>query len=322
MTGERTRSTRRSTALGALLGLALLVGAPAGAWAAARPAAHTGSATALSYASATLNGSIDPHGSDTSYYFQYGPTAAYGAQTPIADAGAGVKAVKVSAPIAGLQPLTRYYYRLVAVNSTGATTGSRRIFQTTKVPLSLQILVAPNPVPYGGNVLVQGTLSGTENAGRQVVLQSNPFPYTQGFMNVGNAEVTTSTGGFSFPVLGLTEAMQFRVVTTTAVPVVSTVAPEGVAVRVSAHIGRASGRHRVRIYGTVSPAVDGMEVGIMRVTNGRNVLAAGTVLHHDNATSSRFSRTLTVKRGALYRVFVKVTNGAQVSNYSSPLLVR
>ena len=64
-----------------------------------------------------------------------------------------------------------------------------------------------------------------------------------------------------------------------------------------------------------------MEVGIMQVVGGHEVLVAGTVLHH-NAASSRFSHVIRVKRHGLYRVFVKVTNGAQVSNYSQPLFIR
>ena len=79
-------------------------------------------------------------------------------------------------------------------------------------------------------------------------------------------------------------------------------------------------RHFARVYGTVSPAEDGMKVAILRIAHGRGVLVGGTVLVHANATSSRFSRAVPVKRG-VYRVLVQVTNGAQVSNYSQPLLV-
>lgn len=286
-----------------------------------RPSVTTGAAQSVSYGTATLTGWVDPHGSSTSYYFQYGPTRAYGAQTAIANAGVGT-AVRVTVPVGGLEPITTYHFRLVAVNAVGAATGADRAFATTKVPLSLAILAAPNPTLYGGVVTIQGTLSGTGNGSIPVLLQANPFPYTQGFADVGNSELTTAVGGFSFPVLGLTQATQFRVVTSTKVPVVSPVTIEGVAVRVEAHVGRTRRRHHAHIYGTVTPAVNGMEVGIMRITGGRNVLVAGTVLLHHNATSSRFSRVIRVKRGAVYRVFVKVTNGAQTSNYSQPLFIR
>jgi hypothetical protein len=310
------RSARTDPQEQATLGAAEEAHAPAAARASQR-FAHS-----LSYGSATLAGSIDPHGSATSYYFQYGPTRAFGDQTALASTGVDTGAVKVSVAVSGLQPLTVYHYRLVAVNAAGASTGAERAFKTTKVPLSLQILASPNPVLYGSNATVQGTLSGTGNAGRAVVLQQNPFPYTAGFTNVGNPELTTATGSFSFPVLGLAQATQFRVITTTNPPIVSPTTIEGVAVSVSAHVGRTHRRHYARIYGTVTPAIDGMEVGIMRVSGGRNVLVAGTTLRHLSATSSRFSRTIRVKSHTLYRVLVRVTNGAQTSNYSSPLFIR
>ncbi len=330
MSKDRTRSALGAIIAGLTLlalpaatsGLALLA-LPQAASALALPGVSTGPATGVSYGSATLTGSIDPRGSNTSYYFQYGPTKAYGAQTTLADAGSGTTSVKVTVPVSGLQPITVYHYRLIAVNSGGAATGGDGAFKTAKVPLSLAITAGPNPTIFGGTLVIQGTLSGTGNENVPVTLQSNPFPYTQGFANTGNPELTSATGGFSFPFVGLTTATQFRVVTTTTKPVViSTVAPEGVAVKVEAHVAGTRRRHHARIYGTVTPAIDGMEVGIMHVVGGHEVLVAGTVLLHHNATSSRFSRVIRVKRHGLYRVFVKVTNGAQVSNYSQPLFIR
>jgi hypothetical protein len=288
--------------------------------AATLPAASTGGARQVSYGSATLTGSVNPNGSDTSYYFQYGLTRAYGGQTAIADAGAGIHKLSVSLPLAGLQPLTLYHYRLVAVNVAGATIGGDRTLLTTKVPLSLQILVSPNPVLFGGDAVIQGTLSGTGNGNRAVVLQANSFPFTAGFANIANPELTTATGGFSFPVLGLAQVTQFRVVTTTNPPVISPVAVENVAVRVVSHVGRTRRRHFARIFGTVTPAEDRMQVGILRITHGRGVLVGGTVLVHRNASSSKFSRVVPVKPG-VYRALVRVTNGAQVSNYGQPLLI-
>ena len=97
-----------------------------------------------------------------------------------------------------------------------------------------------------------------------MVLQANAFPFTAGFANVGNPELTSATGGFAFPVLGLAQATQFRVVTTTNPPVVSPVALESVAVRIGVHVGRMGPRHRARFHGTVSPALHGMAAAIMR----------------------------------------------------------
>ena len=150
----------RSTILSAVLiaSCAFALATATGAGAATRPSVTTGGAHSVSYGSATLTGTVNPNGADTSYYFQYWATPRSApAQSIIADAGAGTKPVKVNTSITGLQPLTLYHYRLVAVNSAGISIGATTTFVTTKVPLSLQILASPNPVLFGGTVVVQGT---------------------------------------------------------------------------------------------------------------------------------------------------------------------
>jgi hypothetical protein len=321
--GTGTNRLRRRVPAVAVLIAAVTLSIPVAASSAAapaRPSVTTGGPQAVSYASAILTGHVNPHGRDTSYYFQYGLTKQYGGQTAIADAGAGTHAVSVRLPIEGLQPLTVYHYRLVAVSSAGATIGGDKTVLTHKVPLSLQILLAPDPVSYGGTTILQGTLSGTENGNRVVVLQQAVFP-AFAFFNVGNAELTSATGGFSFPVLGLTQGTEFRVVTTTSPPVVSPVAWENVTVNVEAHVGRSRRAHHVRVFGTVTPAESGMQVAVMKIVHGGSRLAAGGTLHPRNASSSQFSIAVPRRRG-VYQVLVRVTNGAQMSNYSSPLVVR
>jgi V8-like Glu-specific endopeptidase len=316
---SRLRATLRGRlALGATLFAAAAL--PAAAQAAGAPKATTGNARDVSYASATLAGTVNPNGENTSYYFQYGPTRAYGSQTAIADAGSGTSTTQARLTITGLQPITVYHYRLVAVNASGVATGGDQTLKTDKVPLSLAILVSPNPVAFGGPVTVQGTLSGTGNANRAVVLQGNTFPFTAGFQTVGNAELTTATGSFSFTVPSLLAITQFRVLTTNAA-VVSPIAGENVAVRVSSHVARTRRRGFARIYGTVTPAVDGAQIGILRIAQGRGILAGGTIARPLNATSSRFSRVVRVRKGA-YRVLAKVAPGAVISAYGTPLLIR
>ncbi len=322
---SRGLAIRRRLAIGAavLAAFALPAAAQAAAppKAPAPPKASTFGVRELGYASATLTGAVSPNGSDTSYYFQYGPTKAYGSQTSIADAGAGSSTVAVRLTISGLQPITIYHYRLVAVNAAGAAIGSDGSFKTEKIPLSLAILTAPNPVPFGGAVTIQGALSGTGNGNRVVVLQANGFPFTAGFQSVGNPELTTATGGFSFVLPSLSASTQFRVFTPTSAPVISPVATEYAAVRVTSHIARTRRRGFVRIFGTVTPAANGMQVGILRIEHGHGVLAGGTGLKPLDATSSQFSRVVRVHKGA-YRVLVRVTSGPVVSAYGTPLLIR
>jgi hypothetical protein len=317
----RPTTGRRKSGLAVALAVTMALAGAASAQAAGAPRVSTGGSKHVAYSSATVAGSVNAESSATSYYFQYGPTKAYGGQSAIASAGAGDKAVSVAAALSGLQPLTVYHYRLVAVNAAGTTMGVDHTFQTTKVPLSLAILASPNPVVFGGPVIVQGTLSGTDNANRQVVLQINAFPFTAGFVNVGNAELTNATGGFSFTLLGAATTAQFRVVTTTNPPIVSPVTTENVAVRVSSHIARTKRPGFARVYGTVTPAENGSQVGVLRITHGHGALAGGTVLRAHGTTSSTFSRVVRVHKG-VYRVLVRVVGAGQVSAYGQPLLIR
>ncbi|HTR88895.1 MAG TPA: hypothetical protein VMG62_02150, partial [Solirubrobacteraceae bacterium] len=132
---------------------------------------------------------------------------------------------------------------------------------------------------------------------------------------------TNSSGGFSFPVLSLTAATQYQVATNTNPPVTSAVVTENVQVLVNSHLSRARRPRHARFYGTVTPAENGMQVGILRIVHGRGVLVGGTLLRPRNATSSRFSKVLPVKPG-VYRVLVRVTSGPQSSNYGRPLAIR
>ena len=84
--------------------------------------------------SATLSGTVNPNGTDTSYFFQYGTTTAYGTNTPSAGAGAGTADEPASANLTGLAPSTTYHYRLVAMSSAGPTLGADKTFTTTTPP--------------------------------------------------------------------------------------------------------------------------------------------------------------------------------------------
>ncbi|MEA2314706.1 MAG: hypothetical protein QOI03_1398 [Solirubrobacteraceae bacterium] len=317
--GRARGPVARAAVIAAVAACAAVASSPAIAQAASNATVTTGPAKEVGDATAVLTGAVNPNGSDTSYYFQYGPTRTYGLQSTIVGAGAGTRAVPVRLTVSGLAPITQYHYRLVAVNGAGAAAGKDQAFLTKKVPLSLGILTSPNPVLFGGTVLIQGTLAGTGNAGQPVVLQANAFPFTAGFQNVGNAELTSATGTFSFAVPAMSVVTQFRV-RTVAKAVLSLVATESVAVRVSSHIGHARRRHFARFYGTVVPAEDGAHIAILRIVHGHNVLVAGTTLRHRNATSSQFSRTVRVRAG-VYHVLVVVTSGAQTSNYGPRLKI-
>jgi hypothetical protein len=302
--------------------VALLLLPVSGALAASRPSATTSSYSNLTYSSVILYGYVNGRGLPTNYVFQYGTTRAYGGQSPLAPAGNGTRPVRVSQAVTGLQAGIVYHYRIVAVSPGGTTNGADRTFATPKIPLSVQISGVPNPVVFGNPFFVEGTLSGTGASTHEIVLQANPFPYLGGFRTIGNPEVASAAGGFSFPVVGLLENAQLRVVTVGKPEVSSPVVLESVAVHVSFHARRARRRGFMRLYGTVAPAEVGALVGFQLLRPGRSINEGGTVVKADTPTVSRFDRTMRIRHRGLYRALVRISDGAHFSNYSAPILIR
>jgi hypothetical protein len=80
---------------------------------------------------ATLNGTVNPRGHDTSARFEYGTDENYGQGTDPVDIGAGTDGVAVPGPLTGLLPSTTYHYRVDATNAGGTTMGLDQTFTTT-----------------------------------------------------------------------------------------------------------------------------------------------------------------------------------------------
>lgn len=94
------------------------------------PSASTGSASNVTSSSATLTGTVNPNGSTTTYYFEYGTTTRYGSTTARTSAGSGRSAVPVSANLTGLSASTTYHFQLVAYNSRTTAYGGGSSFTT------------------------------------------------------------------------------------------------------------------------------------------------------------------------------------------------
>jgi phosphodiesterase/alkaline phosphatase D-like protein len=103
------------------------------------PAVATGASEGVGVGSATLTGTVDPHGWDTTYLFQYGTSTTYGSSWPSieVDMGAleGAQPVVVSVP--NLLPDTTYHYRLIATSGGGTSYGPDVTFTTTEYPASI-----------------------------------------------------------------------------------------------------------------------------------------------------------------------------------------
>jgi NHL repeat len=98
-----------------------------------KPQVQAESVSEVGSASATFHGQVVPQGEATSYFFEYGLTAAYGSRTPVDSAGAGTGAVSVLAGVEGLSPDTTYHFRLVASNANGERQGADASFSTFPV---------------------------------------------------------------------------------------------------------------------------------------------------------------------------------------------
>jgi hypothetical protein len=291
------------------IGLALALIAPATA-SAARPAVTTGVAANITPTTVTLNGKVDPNGKATTYFFQIGTTRIYGTTTAQTPAGAGGKPVGVSVPVTGLAPATRYHYRLVAENADGQTRGEDRVFKTRVQPLGVTLAANPNPVAPGAPTNLVGQLTGTNNANRQVVLQSNPYPYTQGFVNAGNPLVTDAAGNFSIPVLSVPVTTQFRVLMPQRPEIASPIVIVGAALQVTTTAKKVE-RHRhsvsVRFRGEIRPARAGSRVDIQKLRNGVWTSIAHTRAAHVSSSKSSYSTRVRVYRSGQFRVVAEAT---------------
>jgi len=277
------------------------------------PAVSTGAASAVGATSATLNGSVDPHGVPTTYYFQYGVKSP-STRTPVTSAGAGSASVAVSVQLVRLAPATTYVYRLVAVGA-GTVIGATRSFTTAKVPPSLSLSSTANPVGAGATVTFSGTLAGTGVGVRSVALQIEPYPYTGGFQQVGASELTSASGSFSFSLAGVSVNTMVRAVTVDGSPaLVSAAILERVFVRVSVHISR-HGRS-IRISGLIAPAGAPVAIQIQRRVAGRWRTVARTSTHPISTTLAAYARTIAHPHRGRYRVLAVVRGGSLLSGRS------
>jgi hypothetical protein len=306
-----------------------LVLATTGAAAAAtpvKPVVTTGAASAVTYQSATLTGTVNPKGSATVYFFQIGTSAKYGGQSAPVALAAGTSPVNATGLVGGLAPVTKYHYRLVAVNGAGTTLGVDKVFTSAKIPLSVGITAVPNPAVAGAAITVEGTVSGTGAGNREVILQGNPYPFTAGFQNVGNPALTSATGGFAFNLLSLPATTQFRVVSigggqAIASPVTTEYVAVGVSTRVTTHRTRTRS-YTIHFTGNVTPAEVGARVAVQRLVGRTWKFVAGGNARSGSAASSPYSVTIHVHHGGFYRVRVLPVEGGHVAGYAPATLVR
>lgn len=105
--------------------------------------------------SATLSAQIDPNGTPTFYYFQYGTSSGYGVDAPalseaaphgvLVGATAGYQTISVH--LQGLEPEATYHYRVVAVSEP--TPGEYETFAGSDLTFSTQAAGGESALPDG-----------------------------------------------------------------------------------------------------------------------------------------------------------------------------
>jgi hypothetical protein len=296
----------------------------------------TGAATHVLNSSALLNASINPNGNQTSYYFQWGTTTSYGAQTPTVVVGADTTRVKVGQSISGLQTGVTYHYRVVAVVSGEAPIlGRDRAFFTGKGAPKLE-LPRNADVVVGAPFVVSGTLTGPNNAHQMVELQGSTYPYRDAFTALGPATVTGPTGQFFFAVAPISASTQLRVMTVGGLrPLISRTETVHAQAKVVLKVRTSKTRGLVRLYGTVAPAAVGAQV-LLQVheavkpgagrpgseVTARFVDQFSTVVKKAGKKFSRFSVVVNVRIGGRYRAVVKLRKGPVVTGYSTTVVLQ
>ena len=125
-----------------LAALVVLLAAPASALAGPCIDVTTGPAASVTATTATLTGSLDPHGQLMSYRFELGPTITYASSTPTRSSTITTPTT-VSEKLAALQPGTLYHYRLVGTTPCGTEYGADGVFATPLAPGAVPLPVLP-----------------------------------------------------------------------------------------------------------------------------------------------------------------------------------
>lgn len=323
------RFTRFALATCATLAMCATLGATAGVALAAAPTAVTTAATNVTATTATLNGTVSPNGTDTKYFFQYGTTANYGAQTPPQGPIKGNADKAVSADVAGLKPSTNYHFRLVAVKLDGTPIPGADMTFPTPAPgatntNALTISVNRKNVTFNQAATIRGQLTGPNNANVIVTIEENPYPYTGGFKPTGLTVGTTADGHYSFAVTPKLSTRYRVVVTDKGKP--RATSPEllvRVHVRVTFNVSDSTPRRgqRVRFSGTVTPGHDGQAARIQRRTSTghwRTVtttkLVATTPIN--GVPRSKYSKRFRIRHTGTYRVRVAPGDGDHIAGNS------
>jgi hypothetical protein len=180
------------------------------------PAATTGSASSISATGATLNGTINDNGADTTVTFEYGTTIGYGTQVSATQgtvtAGAGSKSVSLA--LTGLSPNTTYHYRVKGTNSAGTTNGSDISFTTSAAEL---VITSASSLNGTIGTAYSHTFTTTGGIGSKTyAVTAGTLPPGLNLASNGILGIPTASGNWSFTVtvedsVGATSSKSFTI---------------------------------------------------------------------------------------------------------------
>jgi hypothetical protein len=268
----------------------------------AAPQVVTGSASSVTTASATLNGTVNPSSRATSWHFEYGTSTSYGTSTAAKDAGSGTSPVAVAAPITGLTGGRTYHFRLVATSDAGTSRGSDQTFVAAGAP-SVTTKAASSVKD------TSATLNGSVNANGQATTAYFDYGTTTNYgfktaaKNIGSGGNSTNV---AIAATGLTPGAVYHVravasnaagtnlggdltFTTTGPAVVHSSPATGVGSNTATLTGSVDPNGhstqwyfqygRTTNYGAVTPARSASSGGVRSVSETIGGLTAGTTYH-------------------------------------------
>jgi subtilisin family serine protease len=174
------------------------------------PVANTRAATGIGATTATATATVDSEGFATTYHFDYGPTSALGSSTAEYPAGSTAGAITVTAPLTGLAPVSKVYFRVVATNQFGSDTGITLSFTTLGAPTVTSSLAT-------GVTATSATIPGTVNGFGFPTTYHVEYGTTSAFgMQTPETAAGSGSANVSVPLGGLAPATTYyyRIVAT------------------------------------------------------------------------------------------------------------
>lgn len=181
-------------------GLGATLSTQTGACAVTPPVATTGAASGITATAANLAGSVNPNGSATSAFFDYGQSSnTLNAVAAAGAVGSGSSAVAINASIASLACNTQYFYRARGTNAGGSGMGSTLNFTTAACPATAPSVTTDPPTSNGAGMPVLHATVTPNRADTQVFFD---YSATQGLFDQTLAVGSIGSGSAPVAVTG------------------------------------------------------------------------------------------------------------------------